>query len=94
MSRNIDTIHDIFRQLWDQARRVIPVTVVSAFPLSDVQATTLAQTLARRTGATIQLARNIDPELIAGMVLTIGDRVIDASARTTLAELREAMAGA
>ena len=35
---DIDTIHDIYRQLWNQARRVIPVTVTSAVPLSDAQA--------------------------------------------------------
>ena len=83
----------IFRQQWNAARRVIPVTVISAVPFSEAQAQTLAQTLARRTGSTIQLARNVDPELLAGMVVTIGDHVVDASARTTLQELRSVMTG-
>jgi len=93
-SPDIDTIHDVFRQMWNQARRVLPVSVTSAVPLSEIQANALTNTLARRTGATIQLSRNVNPELIAGMVVTIGDRVVDASARTTLDELRSAMVGA
>ncbi len=67
--------------------------MTSAVPLSESQAHELAQALARRTGSTIQLARNVDPELLAGMVVTIGDHVLDASARTTLQELRTAMTG-
>ena len=87
------TIHAIFLDLWNQARNMVPVSVTSAVPLSEAQTQALTAVLARRTGATIELQRNVDPELIAGMVVTIGDRMIDASARTTLEQLRESMRG-
>jgi len=90
---DIDSLHENYLQRWNAGRQVIPVTVTSAVPLSESQAQALEQTLARRTGATIQLTRSVEPELLAGMVLTIGDHVVDASARTTLQELRAVMAG-
>ena len=90
---DVDLIHGIFRELWNEARRVIPVSVTSAVPLTEAQTSALTQTLARRTQATIQLSRTVAPDLIAGMVVIIGDRVVDASARATLEELRTAMRG-
>jgi F0F1-type ATP synthase delta subunit len=50
--------------------------------------------LERQTGLIIRLEQLVDPELIAGMTVTVGDRRIDASARTTLDELRKAVAQA
>jgi F-type H+-transporting ATPase subunit delta len=91
---DIATVHDIFRELWNAARQVVPVTVTTAVPLSDQQRHTLAETLARRLNATIQLHPRVDPGIIAGMIVQMGDRVIDASASTPLAELREAMKNA
>lgn len=90
---DITTLHAMYLELWNRARRLLPVTVTSALPMSQEQAQALAQTLARRTGATIQLQQEVDPELIAGLVVRLGDRVIDASARTALQELRESMTG-
>lgn len=90
---DIATVHELFHARWDQARRLVEVTVTSAAPLSDAQAATLTTTLTRQLGAGVLLHRQVDPALIAGMVVRMGDRIIDASARTTLTELREAMLG-
>jgi F-type H+-transporting ATPase subunit delta len=89
----MNVIHDIFVEKWNAVRRVLPVTVQSAIPLSGNQATALSQVLAKRTGASIQIHQSVEPNLIAGLVVTIGDRVIDASARTTLEQLQTAMSG-
>lgn len=91
---DLATIHDIYVEQWNKARRVLPVTVESAIPLNTNQVAALQQALTKRTGATITIQQAVDPGLIAGMVVTIGDRVIDASARTALAQLREVMTGA
>jgi F-type H+-transporting ATPase subunit delta len=88
------TIRDIFRELWNAARQVMPVTVTTAVPLSDEQRNALVKTLARRFDATVELQPQVDPAIIAGMVVRMGDRVIDASASNTLAELRETMKNA
>lgn len=91
---DIATIHSIFRELWDAARQVVPVTVTTAVPMSDGQQHLLAETLARRLGSTVQLHPQVDPEIIAGMIVRMGDRVIDASALGVLGALREAMKNA
>jgi len=91
---DIATIHELFTARWNAVRRVMPVIVTTPIPLTPPQATTLANVLAKRTGSTIQLHQQVNPEIIAGMVITMGDRVIDASARTTLEQLRASMVGA
>jgi len=91
---DLATISDIFRELWNAVRQVVPVTVTTAVPLSDSQRNTLAETLARRLGATVQLEPQVDPAIIAGMIVQMGDRVIDASALSTLGALKEAMKNA
>jgi len=88
------TIHEMYMDRWDRRRGVMPVTVTSAVPLDDRQSHALAAALATRIGSKIELSREVDPSLIAGLVVTMGDRVIDASARMTLEQLREAMRGA
>ncbi|OPZ85369.1 MAG: ATP synthase subunit delta [bacterium ADurb.Bin429] len=90
---DMETIHAIYVEEWNAARRILPVEVVSAVPLSEAQAQALTEQLTRKTGATIRLERSVDPALIAGLVLRIGDRVIDASARGALDGLRDAMRG-
>ncbi|MHB0938067.1 MAG: ATP synthase F1 subunit delta [Armatimonadota bacterium] len=91
---DIATIHDVFRELWNAARQVLPVTVTTAVPMSDGQQQVLAETLAQRLGSTVQLHPQVDPEIIAGMIVQMGDRVIDASALSTLGALKEAMKNA
>ncbi|HOF90070.1 MAG TPA: ATP synthase F1 subunit delta, partial [Armatimonadota bacterium] len=90
---DLETIHGMFVEEWNAARRILPVAVASAVPLSAAQAQALTELLARKTGATIHLERSVDPALIAGLVLRIGDHVIDASARGALDGLHDAMRG-
>lgn len=90
---DIAAIHKVFLDLWNKARLVLPVRVTSATSLSESQALSLSASLAKQTGAKIQLHQEIDDSLIAGMVITIGDRVIDASAQSALNSLRAAMSG-
>jgi len=91
---DLATISDIFREMWNAARQVVPVTVTTAVPLSDSQRNNLHQTLARRLGATVQLEPQVEPAIIAGMIVQMGDRVIDASAQSALNDMREAMKNA
>ncbi|HVP15581.1 MAG TPA: ATP synthase F1 subunit delta [Terriglobales bacterium] len=63
--------------------------VVSATPLTEEEARRLHEQLERITGLTIELSRRVDPELLGGLSVRIGDRVIDRSVRGLLASLRE-----
>jgi len=77
------------RSIWDKRNKRIPVQVRSAVPLGETQLTILRERLARLTGATPILQVSIDPDLIAGLVVQVGDQRYDLSVQTRLAQLRQ-----
>jgi len=77
------------REVWDRSSGRRVVTVQSAVPLDDSQRTALEGRLATLIGATPLLKLEVDPSLIAGLVVQIGDDVYDASVRTRLQRLRD-----
>ncbi|MFA6219520.1 MAG: F0F1 ATP synthase subunit delta [Erythrobacter sp.] len=65
--------------------------VTSAHALSDAQIDSLKARLTAREGRTVKLSTTVDPDLLGGLVVTIGSRRIDASIRTRLNSLAQAM---
>ena len=93
----VDTLPSIREQygsLLDQQRGLERASVVSAVPLGDEQRERLAQSLQELIGKEIQLTANVDPSIVAGLVVRVGDRLIDGSARTRLQNLRKSLAEA
>lgn len=74
-------------------RGEVTATVTSAHPLSDSQLDTLKTKLTAREGRTVKLSADVDPELLGGLVVTIGSQRIDGSIRTRLNSLAQAMKG-
>jgi len=70
-------------------RNLIEVKVISAKELSSNQEEKLKQVIAKSTGKNIQLSTEVDPKLIGGAKLQIGDRVMDGSIATALEKLRK-----
>jgi F-type H+-transporting ATPase subunit delta len=62
--------------------------VATTTELTDELRKQFTDIVASATGKTVQLAEKIDPSLVGGYVLTIGDRQIDASLRSRLNELK------
>ena len=77
------------RAAWDRRQNRIPVTVRSAVPLPDDQLDALRGRLETQLKATPVLKLEVDPSLIGGLVVQVGDDVYDASVRNRLAQLRE-----
>ena len=77
------------RAIWDKRHARIPVQVRSAFPMDEGQLDALRARLAKMTGATPILQISTDPDLIAGLVVQVGDLRYDASAKSRLAQLRQ-----
>jgi F-type H+-transporting ATPase subunit delta len=77
------------RAIWDKRHSRVPVQVRSAFPLDEGQLNALRARLAKLTGATPILQVSTDPDLIAGLVVQVGDLRYDASAKSRLAQLRQ-----
>jgi len=82
-------IYHEFRRLADEARNLLPVEVTSAVPLSDPERDALVQALGARTGKTVQLQASVDASLLGGIMVRMGDTIIDGSVRAKLRQLRQ-----
>ncbi|MDP2131711.1 MAG: F0F1 ATP synthase subunit delta [Erythrobacter sp.] len=80
-----------FRAIAAAQRGEVTATVTSAHPLSDDQIAALKTKLTLREGRTVMLSASVDPDLLGGIVVTIGSQRIDASIRTRLNSLAQAM---
>jgi F-type H+-transporting ATPase subunit delta len=85
-------IATMFEALRAEAEKSAQVTVSSAFALNDEQQQKIAAALKVRLGRDIKLSCNVDKALLGGILIRMGDKVIDGSASTRLAELAYALA--
>jgi F-type H+-transporting ATPase subunit delta len=82
------SIASFFRELLDEERGVLRAEVTSAVALDEEQRRRLAEKLARDTGKQVQLETRVDQALLGGLVVRIGDRMVDGSTRSRLRSLR------
>ncbi len=82
----------IFEALKAEAEKTVNVVVDSAFELSAAQQDKIVSSLKKRLGRDIKLVCQINKELLGGVVIRAGDKVIDGSARTRLGEMANALA--
>lgn len=85
-------IVSIFESLRSEAEKTINVVVDSAFELSEVQKEKIISSMKTRMGREIKLVCKVNKELLGGVVIRAGDKVIDGSARTRLGEMANALA--
>ncbi|MDD4929200.1 MAG: F0F1 ATP synthase subunit delta [Gallionella sp.] len=82
----------IFEALRAEAEKSANVVVESAFELSVAQQDKIIASMKKRMGREIKLVCNVNKDLLGGVVIRAGDKVIDGSARTRLAEMATALA--
>jgi F-type H+-transporting ATPase subunit delta len=80
-----------FEALKNEREGVLEAEVHSAFELSEAQVAELAQRLERKTGRKVRTTLQVDKDLIAGVRIVLGDKVIDGSARAQLGALEAAL---
>ena len=85
-------IAGLFETLKAEAEKTVNVVVDSAFELSAAQQDKIVSSLKKRLGREIKLVCQINKELLGGIVIRAGDKVIDGSARTRLGEMANALA--
>lgn len=84
-----------FRRLDDERQGIVHATVTAATELTQDEIRELTTRLERSTGGRIALEVEIDPSLLGGLVVRVGDRMIDGSIRGRLERLRnQLLAGA
>jgi F-type H+-transporting ATPase subunit delta len=84
----IPEIREIFDDQVRAERGITVADVTTAEPLTDDEREFVRQKLASMTGNTIELALHVDPEIIGGIIVRIGDQVIDGSVRNKLEKMR------
>jgi len=83
-----------FEALYDKANKLLPVQVTSAVPLDAELVESLGRRIGEQTGNEIELSTKVDPDIVGGIVLRVGDFVLDASIKTRLEQLRREVAQA
>jgi F-type H+-transporting ATPase subunit delta len=81
-------------ELWKEENRRIDVTVTSAVELDPSVVEKVGQEIERQTGQKVELASRVDGEILGGIVLQVGNMVLDASIRSRLEKLRKSVAQA
>jgi F-type H+-transporting ATPase subunit delta len=82
----------IFEALRAEAEKTVNVVVDSAFELSVAQQEKIISSLNKRMGREVKLVCKVNKDLLGGVVIRAGDKVIDGSARTRLGEMANALA--
>ncbi|HLP98170.1 MAG TPA: F0F1 ATP synthase subunit delta [Sideroxyarcus sp.] len=82
----------LFEMLKADAEKTVNVVVDAAFELSAAQQDKIVSSLKKRMGREIKLTCKVNKELLGGVVIRAGDKVIDGSARTRLSEMANALA--
>jgi len=83
-----------YEELWDDENKLLPVEVTSAVALDQATVKSIGDRIGEQTGNTIELKSVVDPEILGGIVLRVGNFILDASIRGRLNQLRKQVAQA
>jgi F-type H+-transporting ATPase subunit delta len=83
-----------YERLWDEENRTLPVQIISAIELDSATTESLGRTIGERAGRKVQLAARVDPDILGGVVVRVGNSILDASIRGRLEQLRRQVASA
>jgi F-type H+-transporting ATPase subunit delta len=83
-----------FDALWAKENKRLGVTVTSAVELDPEIVQRIGSEIERQTGNTVELQSRVDPEIVGGLVLQVGNMVLDTSIRGRLEKLRKSVAAA
>lgn len=90
----LDDIFEVYKRFADDSRNIQDAEVRSAAQLTDKDFKALEDKLSAMTGKNIRLTTKVDPSLIGGLVVRIGDKVIDGSVIKRLAVMKNRMKSA
>ncbi|OGO01384.1 MAG: ATP synthase F1 subunit delta [Chloroflexi bacterium RBG_13_53_26] len=80
-----------YRRLVYAHKGIVEADVVTAIPITDQEEERIGRDLAVITGKTVMLAATVDAEIMGGLVVKVGDKLMDGSVRTRLQELRRSL---
>ena len=78
-----------FDTLWEKENRLLPVQITSAIELDESIVKQLGDRIAEQTDRKVELSAEVDPDILGGIVVQVGNSVLDASVRNRLDQLRK-----
>jgi F-type H+-transporting ATPase subunit delta len=81
-----------YDRLWEQENRLLPVVLTSAVELDEQTTKSLSERIGERTGRTVTLTTRVEPDILGGIVVQVGNSILDASIRNRLEQLRTQVA--
>jgi F-type H+-transporting ATPase subunit delta len=75
--------------LWAEENKLLPVSVTSAVELDDELVSDIGKRIEEQAGRRVELSSSVDPDLLGGLVVRVGNMVLDASLRNRLERLRK-----
>ena len=78
-----------FDALWAEENKLLPVSVTSAVELDDALVSDIGKRIEEQAGRRVELSSSVDPDLLGGLVVRVGNMVLDASLRNRLERLRK-----
>jgi F-type H+-transporting ATPase subunit delta len=83
-----------FDALWAKENKRLGVTVTSAVELDPEIAKRIGAEIEEQTGNTVELESRVDPDVLGGLVVQVGNMILDTSIRNRLEKLRKSVASA
>ena len=79
-------------ELWERENKVLPVQITSATQLDEETVKRIGDRIGQETGQHVELTAQIEPAILGGIVLRVGNQILDASIRARLDRLRRQVA--
>jgi ATP synthase F1 delta subunit len=83
-----------FDELWQRENKLLPVEITSAIELDKKTVKDIGDRIGEETGQKIELSERVDPDILGGLVVRVGNSIIDSSIRARLDSLRKQVAKA
>ena len=87
-------IRERFDRMWEEEHKLLPVEVTSAVSLDDEIVRSIGDQVGEQTGRRVELSSRVDPDILGGIVLRVGNFILDASITGRLEQLRKQVARA
>jgi ATP synthase F1 delta subunit len=81
-------------ELWQRENKLLPVEVTSAIELDKNTVKQIGDRIGEETGQKIELSERVEPDILGGLIVRVGNSIIDASIRARLDQLRKQVAKA
>ena len=87
-------IRRVYDGLWQEENQLLPVHITSAIELDKSTVKSLGDRIGEQTGRKVELTSEVEPDILGGIVVRVGNSIIDASVRSRLEKLRRQVAKA